>query len=157
MLSVLFNRSNRFNFFVAGYSAIFALLAFWGGIEAARYHDEQRHITKEVEKQVDAATKGKELYKLPRMDVTMSALQGETHHVRLGISLEMDKKNTDKFIDYQPRVSDRIISFLDHQNLDEFTGPHFMYNLRRDILFEANKASGPVVISNVIFRELVVR
>lgn len=158
MFSRIFNRkSNKFYFFVMSYASVFSLLAFFGTIEATRRHVEQERVTKETADQIAAITKNKALYRMPRMDVTMSALQGKSHHMRLGISLEIDQKNMDLFNDFQPRVSDRIVDFLDHQNIDAFEGPKGMYNLRHDILSEVNKASGPVVISDIIFREFVVR
>jgi len=150
-------KSNRFYFFVVGYAALFAMLAFFGTEEAARLRGERTNIIKEAESRLDALTKHKVIFNLPRMDVTMTALEGETHRMRLGISLEIDKKSVETFEGYQPRVSDRIVNFLNHQDINEFTGSNGMDKLRNDILFEANKASGPVVINDVIFSEFIVR
>ncbi len=149
-------KANKFTFFVVAYAALFAALAFFGTEEAAQLRGERESIAKLAAERLTAFTKNKAVFNLPRMDVTMTAMQGEAHHVRLGISLEMDKKNMDRFEGYQPRVSDRIIDFLGHQDIDEFTGINGMDKLRNDILFEANKASGPVVITDIIFREFVV-
>jgi flagellar basal body-associated protein FliL len=149
-------KPNRFSFFVVGYATTFALLAMFGGIEATRMQAQQEHIQKVAADKIASVTHNKALYALPQMDVTMAS-GSSAHRLQLGISLQMDKNNLDRFRDFQPKVSDRIVAFLDHQNMDDFIGERGMTALRNDILFEANVASGPVAISDIIFREFIVR
>lgn len=148
--------NNRFHLLVAGYAGIFAILAFFGAVEASRMHDEQIHVQKETADKIASVTHNQVLYNLPQMDVTV--IGGiSAHHLSLGISLQMNKDYVERFSDFQPLVSDRIISFLGHEDIYDFNNPHGMSMLRKDLLSQANAASGPVVISDVIFREFVVR
>jgi flagellar basal body-associated protein FliL len=68
----------------------------------------------------------------------------------------MDKNSVERFEGYQPRVSDRLIDFVGHQDPDALQSVRGMHNFRRDILYEVNKAS-PIRVSDIIFREFIVR
>jgi flagellar basal body-associated protein FliL len=144
--------NGRLYFFIVGYTLCFALLASLGTIEVgniqeAQWEKQQRELLN---------PNGKFLYALPRMELTLPSLQGNTHHARIGITLEIDEKNMQRFEDFQPRVSDRLIQFFHQQDIDELDKPSMMPKLRRNLLKEANSAS-PIKISDIIFREFLVR
>jgi flagellar FliL protein len=151
-------KSNRFYFFVAGYSVLFGTLAFYGAEQVTGSHMRQVHIDRETEAHITAATGDKSLYQMPRLELTMQAFEGQqSHHVRLGINLEIAKDKIERFQGYEPRVSDRIVGFLGHEDVNRFEGPDGITKLRHDILPEINQASKPIVVSDIIFREFVVR
>ncbi|MDP9127661.1 MAG: flagellar basal body-associated FliL family protein [Pseudomonadota bacterium] len=145
-------KHNRLYFFIAGYTLVFGFLASFGYIGIT-------NIQKDIKRKHELAETGslKTFYTLPRIDLTVGSFAGEMHHARIGISLEMDMKNLDQFEDFQPRVSDRIVDFLRQQNIEDIRRPSKSRELRHDLLHEINAASGPVKVSDVIFREFVVR
>lgn len=151
------NKAYRFYFFIVAYCLAFASLAFFGTVEIENTYRPQKIISQKTMDQIAAITKNKALYSLPRMDVTVPSIQGPDHHLRLGINLQIDIKNLDQFADFQPRVSDRIVGFLNREDVASFQGPNGLQNLRNSLLFEANQASGPILISDIIFREFVLR
>lgn len=142
-------RSNRLYFFIAGYTLVFGFLASFGYVQVANVREAQKQ---EYEKQAHAKT----FFSMPRMELTLSSYAGVAHHARIGLNLQIDQKNLSRFEDFQPRVSDRIINFLNHQDIEELRNPNQMYDLRHSLLYEINAASGPVPVSDVIFREFVV-
>src|SRR5580704_6813245 len=101
-------KSNRFYFFIAGYVFVLGMLAYLGYYEVVQFREVQEAKARAAaHEDIPALTSNKALYRLPRMELTLSSLQGDTHHARIGISLEIDKDNLERFADYQPRVSDR--------------------------------------------------
>jgi len=146
-------KTNRLFFFITGYTLVFGLLAYFGYVELRRVQDAKD----EKQREVVYNPLGKSFYRLPRMDLTLASFRGDMHHVRLGINLEIDQKNVIRFEDFQPRVSERIIEFLGRQDVDKIGRPAAARELRHDLLHVANEASKPVPVSDIIFREFVVR
>jgi flagellar basal body-associated protein FliL len=153
-----FIRNARLYSFIAGYVLVLGCLAYFGYVELSEFEETQKQKAHAAKHEDLASTNAlKTYYTLPRMELTLSSFEGETHHARLGISLEIEKINLERFADFQPRVSDRIINFMRHKDIEEIRKPAAMFTLRRDLLHEVNQASAPIPVSDIIFREFVVR
>jgi flagellar basal body-associated protein FliL len=151
-------KSNRLYYFIAAYTLVLGFLASLGYVEIGKLHEEQEKKAREsVHEEVVATASNKALYRLPRMELTLPSFESGPHHARIDISLEMDKGNIERFNDFQPRVSDRIIDFLRQQNVDEIRRPSFTPVLRSDLLKQINMASSPIPVTDIIFREFVIR
>ncbi len=156
-------KTHRPYFFITAYVMVLAGLAALGYFEANRFEDAKNskpiaaQIAASHESAPSVATNSKGFYRLPRMELTLSSFEGETHHARIGISIQVDKNNIERFADYQPRVSDRIIDYLRHQDVSEISKPSAMFDLHRDLLEEINEASDPIRVSDIVFREFIVR
>lgn len=73
--------------------------------------------------------------------------------IRMAVSLEIDEKDAKLIGGYAPRIMDQLQNFMSEVRIDDVRRAAGLEWLRRELLWEANKASGPVRILNVSFRE----
>ncbi len=95
-------------------------------------------------------------YDLPRMNLTLATTNNnKTGKVRIDISLEVEKKYYDRMKDYQPRLSDRIVTFVRNQDMDALREPYNQREFRKELVNEVNKVASPVPVLDVILRQMV--
>jgi flagellar FliL protein len=99
----------------------------------------------------------KQFYRLPRIEISVPDTNGALHFTRIGINLEIEEKNVARFEDYAPRVSDRLIHYFEQTDAETIGKANTSHRLRRNLLEEINDASKPVQVSDLVFREFVVR
>lgn len=75
--------------------------------------------------------------------------------VRMAISLEVEEKDAALIDSYAPRIMDRVQNYMGAIPIDDVRRGTSLEWLRRELLWEANQASGPVRILNVNFREFL--
>jgi flagellar basal body-associated protein FliL len=94
---------------------------------------------------------------LPHITIALPSLKtGLSGNVRLDIALAVENRYAAKIDGFRPRIADRLIDYCSRQNFDEFTSPRSLLWLREDLLQEANIASAPFPIKDIIFRKFVV-
>lgn len=98
---------------------------------------------------------GTTVYSLERLSLNVAASGNGHGTARLGINLEVARKDLDRLQAYIPRIMDRIQAYMRQILLDELRNPTGLAWLRADLLREVNRVSGPVRIQAVTFRELV--
>ena len=66
------------------------------------------------------------------------------------------KKDVWRLEDFKARITDRIVTYLYKQDTDEMRPPKDIAWLHRDLLKVVNTANQPVVVHDIVFRELVI-
>jgi len=94
-------------------------------------------------------------YDLPRISMNMKS-SSKTGHVNIDISLEVAKKDAWRLEDFKSRITDRIVTYMYKQELDQMRPPKDIAWLHRDLLRVINTANQPVVVHDVLFRQFVI-
>ena len=95
-------------------------------------------------------------YDLPRMNLTLSSLDGgKSGKVRIDMSLEISKKDLERMHDYQPRMCDRLVTFIRQQDIETLRNPRNQKVFHEELLQEANKVTSPIPIIDVVLRQMV--
>lgn len=118
------------------------------------YSIRQAQIKKEMQSQNFISDVG--FYDLPRMNITMTSEGGNSAYVRVDVSLKVLKSDVGRLTDYYPRINDRLLTFIRHQDINELRQPVTQKLIRADLLREANKASYPIPIMDIVFRQIVI-
>lgn len=93
---------------------------------------------------------------LPRMNLTLSPSDaGKGGRVRLDLSLEVEKKNVGCLSRYQPRIADKLVNYIRQQDISSLRQADTRREFRSGLLEAVNKASYPVPIIDVVFKQLV--
>jgi flagellar basal body-associated protein FliL len=151
-------RKIRFYNFVTAYMTLFGMLAALGyyALENANFFS-----TPEANAShgfhSDLA-----YYDLPRMTIAVGS-GGEpggggaiAPRVRIDIALEVAIKDVRVIDGYQPRITDRLTTFLSHLTPDQIEQPGSMPWLHEQMLKQVNSAASPVPVHDLMFRQLVV-
>ena len=150
-------RIRRENLFLTTYVMVLTLLAVMGYV-ASDYTIRQQQAR-------DAAARGSSpsfttdvgFVALPRMNMTMTSSKGQaTGRIRIDISLEVQQKDLARLEDYQPLITDRLISYVRKLDIEDIRRPNAVPNLRQDLLKQVNNASYPVPVLDIIFRQFVI-
>lgn len=128
---------------VAGAAAFFLL----GGDDA------------EPEHAPETAGSGVVMYDVPPFTVNMLDSGGGAQHflkakLALELASEPDKVEVEKLL---PRLQDDWQNFLRQLRPDDVEGSGAMQRLKEALLLRANQVLAPVVVHNVLFRELLVQ
>ncbi len=95
-------------------------------------------------------------YNMPRMNLTLSPSEGgESGHVRIDLALEVEKKNMGRLDSFRPRIADRLVTYVRQQDISTLRETDTRRDFREGLLREANKASYPVPIIDIVFRQMV--
>ncbi len=97
-----------------------------------------------------------EVYDLPRMTVDVTGGSGGHKRVRMDISLEVAKKDLPRIEGYKPRITDHIISYMQHKNMDNVSAPSYLRDLHDGLKHVVTVAGQPVAIHDVVLRQFVV-
>jgi flagellar basal body-associated protein FliL len=115
----------------------------------ARYHEQSNTQTF----QTDMA-----YIDLPHIAVTLSSINatGRPNSLRMEITLEVEDQFAAQLVGYQPRITDRLIHYMEKMDYDDIVRPHSSVWLKPDMLAEVNKASAPVPVHDLVFKEFIV-
>ena len=95
-------------------------------------------------------------YDLPRMNLTMASSEnGQTGKIRIDMSLEIEGKYFDRMKDYQPRMCDRLVTFIRDQDMDALRKPYNQRAFHDELLREVKKVASPVPVLDVVLRQMV--
>ena len=93
---------------------------------------------------------------LPRMSMTISSGSGESGRLRLDVSLEVEQKNLAQLEDFQPRINDKLVSFVRKLDMDDMRKPEALPELRKELLRQVNSVSYPVPVMDIVFRQFII-
>lgn len=98
------------------------------------------------------------VYDLPPFTVNLLSDGGEPHFLKAKLAIELanekDKTEVDKL---QARLQDDWQNFLRQLRPEDTQGGAAMQELKEALLLRANQVVAPVVVRNVLFRELLVQ
>lgn len=94
------------------------------------------------------------LYDLPSIDVTLPNNHGQTTHLRLDISLEVSKKDLDRLEGFKPRLTNRIMNYMQGQKLETIKTADALLGLHSQLLREVG-ITQPVPVHEVVFRQFM--
>jgi flagellar basal body-associated protein FliL len=146
-------RKYRTGLLIGGYVFALSALAFFG------YYVEDYSLRADHHKieQLPLFSSDLTYFDLPRMSLTLtsSSKNGPTR-VRCDISLEVAEKDRQRLLDYQPRISDRLVDYMRRLDGEEILRPNVTGWLRRDLLDQVNTVSDPIAVRDIIFRQFVI-
>ncbi|MFY9287308.1 MAG: flagellar basal body-associated FliL family protein [Alphaproteobacteria bacterium] len=93
---------------------------------------------------------------LPRMNFSILSQDGRPGRLRIDMTLEVEQKNIARLEDYQPRITDRLSTYVRRMDMDDIRRPNAAVSLRKQLLKEVNNASYPVPVMDIIFRQFVI-
>ncbi len=97
-------------------------------------------------------------YDLPDFIVNLSDSGSKQRFLKLSISLEIPKKEDEvKLQAVMPRISDNFQTYLRELRVDDLRGSSGVYRLRQELLSRVRIAADPVVVRDVLFREILVQ
>lgn len=79
-------------------------------------------------------------YDLPSINMIISS-SDKSGHMRMDLSLEVTKDDVERLKDYQPRIVDRLVSYMRQQDIEEIRPPTAMNSLRKHLMQEITLAS----------------
>lgn len=101
------------------------------------------------------AATDKTFYQLPSIMVDVND-DDRTSHVQFDVSLEIPRKDRRVLIGFQPRIIDSLNVYLSRSNADELKHQDTLARMRREMLRQVNDVGAPVIVSDLIFQEIIV-
>ncbi|HMI85934.1 MAG TPA: flagellar basal body-associated FliL family protein [Polyangiaceae bacterium] len=99
---------------------------------------------------------GGELAALDPIIVDIREANGDAHHLKVGIAVELGKGVTDEEFKRQvPRIRDSAISYLRSLKFDEITSPAKFDPIRTELGERIAHASGKAKVQRVLFTDFV--
>jgi flagellar basal body-associated protein FliL len=147
-------KGHKVKLFMLAYFVVLMTLAGFG-YYAGDFYTEQRRINALNESNKFATDIG--FVSMPELNMSLATEDGGNGRIRLEISLKAEKKNLIRLEGYQPYIADRFVSFLRKKDSDELRQKGAMPLLRKELLREANVASYPVPVMDVIFDRFLVQ
>gem|GEM_PF-1805452 len=95
------------------------------------------------------------IYELPSVTISLAKRGIRAGSVRMTIDIEVSAKDVDRLESYTPRIMDRIQTRMSDVTPNEFKGRANLSSLCKTLLWEANQASGPIMIFDLFFKEFV--
>lgn len=97
-------------------------------------------------------------YDLSDIIVNLSDSGSKQRFLKLSISLEIPKLEDEaKLQAVMPRISDQFQTYLRELRVDDLRGSSGVYRLRQELLSRVRVAARPVVVRDVLFREILVQ
>lgn len=97
-------------------------------------------------------------YDLPEMVVNLGAGSKKRTYLKIQISLELDKgENLEALERVLPRVVDHFQVYLRELRVDDLHGSAGIYRLKEELLRRVSIAAYPVLIRDVLFKEMLVQ
>ena len=97
-------------------------------------------------------------FDLPEMVVNLESGSGKPTYLRVQLSLELDEgadlAGLQKFM---PRVIDQFQMYLRELRADDLQGSAGIYRLKEELLRRINVAVHPVVVRDVLFKEMLIQ
>ncbi|MDI9409594.1 MAG: flagellar basal body-associated FliL family protein [Candidatus Pacebacteria bacterium] len=97
-------------------------------------------------------------FDLPEMLINLRSDQPRPAFLKLSVSLEIDRLE-DRVVltNVLPRITDTFQVYLRELHPDQLQGAEGMLRLREELLSRINAAVSPVVVRDVLFREMLVQ
>lgn len=97
-------------------------------------------------------------YDLPDIVVNMNDTGTKPRFLKLSMSIELrSKEDEPKLEAVMPRITDNFQTYLRELRLEDLRGSAGIYRLRLELLLRVRAAADPVVVRDVLFREILVQ
>lgn len=139
---------------IGGIGAYFAGV-FGGGDEK---HGEEEAAAAEGEVGEDGKPVGPVFFELPQILVNLNTTGKATSFIKTTVTLELAKQSDVAIVQANlPRLMDNYNTFLREMRASDLYGSAGVYRLRDEMLARANKLLAPVVVKDVLFKEILVQ
>jgi len=97
-------------------------------------------------------------FELEEILVNLNASGGKTVFLKLKLSLELEKpSDKEKIQKTLPKVIDGFQIYLRELRVDDLEGAAGLYRLREELMRRLTSTTAPLVIKNVLFREMLIQ
>lgn len=97
-------------------------------------------------------------YDMDDMLVNLNTPGRQPRFLKISISIEMEKESeVGKLENVLPRVRDQFQVYLRELRVEDLQGSAGIYRLREELLARVNKATYPVRVKDVLFREMLIQ
>jgi flagellar FliL protein len=117
-----------------------------------------------IEKQESAASETKAakrtavFHDLPEMLVNLNTTGTRSTFLKITVSLEIERTDDiPRIKEVMPRILDNFQVYLRELRLDDLRGSAGMYRLREELLARVNAAVAPVIVRDILFKEMLVQ
>ncbi len=115
---------------------------------------------KQQEEEAEAAlTTGQTVfYDLPEMLVNLSGSGRKNSYLKISLSLELENPAAMVRVDQVlPRIVDNFQVYLRELRIEDLSGSAGLQRLREELLLRVNTAVQPVVVRDVLFKEMLIQ
>lgn len=124
----------------------------------AEKHAESKDDKHDAKSQKDAEAGPGYYYDLPDIVVNMNDSGTKPRFLKLRMSIELPKKEDEPKLEaVMPRITDNFQTYLRELRVDDLRGSAGIYRLRLELLLRVRAAADPVVVRDVLFREILVQ
>lgn len=135
-----------------------AALHYSGFMDNLLKKEKTEDVAAEVEDEASRNIGPGYYYDIPDFIVNLSDSGTKQRFLKLSISLEIPKKEDEvKLEAVMPRISDNFQTYLRELRVDDLRGSAGVYRLRQELLSRVRMAADPVVVRDVLFREILVQ
>ena len=97
-------------------------------------------------------------FDLPDMLVNLNTAGRKTSYLKISVSLELeDAAGQDQIQQILPRIVDSFQVYLRELRGEDLSGSAGLQRLREELLLRVNQAAHPTVVSDVLFKEMLVQ
>lgn len=97
-------------------------------------------------------------YDLPDIVINMNDTGNKSRYLKLSMSFELPSKADEAKLEaVMPRITDNFQTYLRELRVDDLRGSAGIYRLRQELLTRVRTAADPVIIRDVLFREILVQ
>ena len=130
--------------------------AYFTGLFATSPDEAQVHA--EAEESEPAVPVASLYYELPDMLVNLKTGSSQSNLLKISVALEVaDETTIDRLQTVMPRVIDNFQVYLRELRVEDLSGSAGLQRLREELLVRVNAATHPVVVSDVLFKEMLVQ
>jgi len=106
----------------------------------------------------DAKASNGAFYDMDDMLVNLNSPGRQPRFLKISISIEMEKESeVPKLENVLPRVRDQFQVYLRELRVEDLQGSAGIYRLRQELLARVNKATYPVRVKDVLFRQMLIQ
>lgn len=97
-------------------------------------------------------------YDLPEMVVNLNTGGRKASYLKIKVALELDRRSAITELDARlPRVVDDFQIYLRELRLEDLNGSAGMFRLKEELLSRVNLSLQPIVVKDVLFKEMLVQ
>lgn len=94
-------------------------------------------------------------YDLPRVSLSMESGSTSSGTMKLDLSLEVPKGQVGRIADFEPRIVEKIMFFMQKQSYEQFNKPGGAKELRTSLEHEIRNGAFPIQIASINVRRMV--
>lgn len=97
-------------------------------------------------------------YDVPDIIVNLNTRGSKPRFLKISISLELSQQRDMAAMDtVMPRVADHFQTYLRELRVEDLQGSAGIYRLRLELLARVNEAARPLVVRDILFREILIQ